>query len=1644
MTAVDPSVDPGAQARAALHIWRDCLIDLSCTSRLLNFQPAKGGLVEIASPSPEGLVKALQRGEECPFRGAGATGGTPGPGSKGDAGADLFPAEAPDRLVVSMLRRLRKKARQEYLDRGVQVLHLAVETVHWRDDEDCAYASPLLLMPVTLSSIGPGEVPRISPGDGDPVLNPALTVRLRELGVDAPVLDPSAEVDLPLIRARFQSAIACRPGWHLTHDAILSCFSFHKEAMYRDLIDNEERILDHPVVRALAATGHRSRAAGFDFPPITAAQIDELAPPEDVPFVLDADASQRAAVAAALAGRSFVLDGPPGTGKSQTIANMIGCLLHAGRRILFVSEKAAALEVVRNRLAAVGLDAYLLELHSHQAGRKEVATALAAACERLPPGVAATAGTDHGVLREHREQLTAYAVAMNEVREPLGMSLHDALGECARLVDVPAAPVPMIAPAALTPAAVRQIDGAADRLSRAWPAVTAPAAFPWRGVIVREPLDEVLGRAQRALARLAESVRLNAAVAAAFDLRRPNRARVLSALVAHAARRPPEVRDEWLTAVGLQPAEQELAELTRGLAAVRRAREAVQAQAGVAWSALPPQAPLTAAPELTPPAVELGPLTAATADGLARRFAEDAGRLDRHRQTIDQVTTRLGVPTVVTFPDLCRAVAIVELGGRPNRPEPFWFGAGVLPAVSTGAATLRRCLESLVAVEVRARPYFTEAILGQPVDQLAARFAGTHRGLRKLLGAYRRDKRAVAAFVLPTTNPAEAVARLGTAVAWKQAMAGLAAAEHTYALVLGRYWRGVGTDFRALDQAVQVAAEVLRWTPPAMLRAVVEYVCAAEADTDLIRLATAARDDVLAWQAALRPAPLPAARPELAAGAVDAAIAWLRAQVEPLRAVARSARAFGDATGRDLDHAEVVRLAQLRQAVVDAEAALTAGTGRDFALLSRGAGPDDELPVAALGWASAARRLATGADQAFSAEQARALGESRPDGALPALIEAWDEARAAVLAAFAPDRRAGLAADLDDYQRAERLLRELRDDAAGQEEWFDQLAARDLLAGFGLDTAVEFAAGQGLDADEVRGVVRRALFRSWADAVIRADTRLRPARAGERDRLVARFRRLDARRVAAAPGQVIEAVEAGRPDEAAAAEELGLLLREAMKVTGHLPVRELIGRARDTVLALKPCFLMSPVAVSQFLPPDLSFDVVIFDEASQVTPADAIACVYRARALIVAGDDKQLPPTSFFDRMLHTDDERAAETDVTDFQSVLELAKACGAFRHLGLTWHYRSRHESLIAFSNQHFYQGRLTTFPSANGEGPDAGIEVFHVRGVYRRSAGRDNPVEAGRVAERILHHFTTRPDQSLGVVTFSVAQAEAIERAVADRPELDPHADDDRLHGFFVKSLESVQGDERDVMIFSIGYGFDEAGKINTNFGPLNRPNGWRRLNVAITRARRRVELVTSIRSRDIPATDNEGVRRLAAYLDFAERGTSAPPGPAEQSGAPFEESVLATIRSWGYEVRTNVGASGRRIDLGVRHPAYAGEVYALAVQCDGASYHAFATARDRDRLQDQVLRGLGWKLHRVWSVAWHRDRAEEESRLRTAIEQAVGAAVDGRPPGPVPVAPPAFELPPTELSSTELSSSRLPPNESESHTAEVLPVPGAVVS
>jgi len=555
------------------------------------------------------------------------------------------------------------------------------------------------------------------------------------------------------------------------------------------------------------------------------------------------------------------------------------------------------------------------------------------------------------------------------------------------------------------------------------------------------------------------------------------------------------------------------------------------------------------------------------------------------------------------------------------------------------------------------------------------------------------------------------------------------------------------------------------------------------------------------------------------------------------------------------------------------------------------------------------------------------------------------------------------------------------------------------------------------EASQLLDIYHKTIYQAWLDSIFEKTTVLSEFRGQNHEKVIEEFRKLDKELVYLSGQKIIELCNSRRPKNIlfkAQDSEFSILRREAAKKRKHLPIRHLFNRIPNLLLKLKPCLLMSPLSVSQFIQPDiktekqipfddyvqsevLKFDLVIFDEASQIFTEDVVGAIYRGRQLIVAGDSKQLPPTNFFRTMDNDEDynENEIEEETSaDFNSVLDECSTILS-PHL-LKWHYRSKHESLIAFSNNQFYGDRLITFPSSRYKNETLGIKFVYVPdSVYDRGGKRNNIKEAEIVADKVFQHFTNYPNKSLGVVAFSQAQMIAIEDEIEQRRRLKPEFEgffkEDRLEGFFVKNLENVQGDERDVIIFSIGYGCDQHGRMTMNFGPLNKPGGERRLNVAVTRAREKIILVSSIKASDIDihTTKASGVLNLHYYLAYSEIGERAltithPQGKGDIE-SPLEESVTEVIKNMGYNVINQVGCSGYRIDIGVIDPENTGQ-FLLGVECDGATYHSAATARDRDRLRQQILEGLGWKIHRIWSPDWVAKRETEVKKLKSAIEKA----------------------------------------------------------
>jgi very-short-patch-repair endonuclease len=578
---------------------------------------------------------------------------------------------------------------------------------------------------------------------------------------------------------------------------------------------------------------------------------------------------------------------------------------------------------------------------------------------------------------------------------------------------------------------------------------------------------------------------------------------------------------------------------------------------------------------------------------------------------------------------------------------------------------------------------------------------------------------------------------------------------------------------------------------------------------------------------------------------------------------------------------------------------------------------------------------------------------------------------------------------------------------------FDRLGLRPLLD----ELARKQASG-----DLAAATFDHAYYSSILDQIRVRDPRYAAERGPALDEIADDFRQRDVEHLAANRSRVRRTwAEMTRDAEDRHPLQARVIRKQAALRRGHLPLRRLLDQAGDVLFAVKPCWAMSPLMVSQVLPAARLFDVVIFDEASQIVPADAIGSIIRAHQVVVAGDDHQLPPTNFFRQFGDpaADDEDDEDTVSFDagFESVLDALRPL--LPTAPLNWHYRSRDERLVAFSNERIYGGALTTFPGVLRD--DC---LRHVVVKQDAKPGQDASVaaEVNRVVELILEHARTRPQESLGVIALGVRHAERIDLALREvlapaDPEVEAFFADDVPEPFFVKNLERVQGDERDAIILSIGYGKHADGRMRYQWGPLLRDGGERRLNVAATRAKHRLTVVSSFSSHDVDPDrlTKAGARLLAEYLEYADAGGT--PMAASGAGAadPFEASVSSRLAAYGITVVPQYGVGGYRVDFAAAHPDDPSRMI-LAVEADGASYRDSGSVRDRDRLRKEHLERLGWRFHRLWSTNWFHDPDTEVAKLREAYEKAVAAAPPVPPKPAEPDPAPASEPPAVTVGGT----------------------------
>lgn len=1691
---------PITRLHTQIEDWRKRLLDLSKRNRLVNCKIGARAAMEIVHPAPESVWQhlvvddgtmsfawkrdlldeeddedspqlSLFLGESKSQNGEDSAEGTSDKGVQPVAkGAEMEECLASpflreehllthmtDQTLGSRLKRLSLNAKTTIAEQGINVLYLTFGLLRWYESpsSDVPLFAPLLLVPVKLDRAGPDAPWKISLYEEEIAPNHCLrellisNYRLELPEVPENVLENAGD------RAAFLKSVSevvqvptAHSRWEVMDRVLLATFSFQKLAMWQDLGNNRDRIAAHDLCRAIAGDDSAPVSASRDLPAIE--DFDEQIHPKDIHTILDSDSSQLEAIVAAKSGMSLVLDGPPGTGKSQTIANIIAESLAAGKTVLFVSEKAAALEVVKRRLDASNLGDFCLECHSHKANKKEVITELGR-CLSLPSEQYNDQSDELVRLKSARKRLNAYVCALHRPCSALRMTPYAVHGQLAQLKASHTSRCPIGNVLDVDAVTLREITDALRSLTASHAVIEQYDQHPWRGCCIarfsltlQDDIAHDFGHLSQAISTCAQSVAILSQYGLAPE--QPNKSQAEMTLEqARQLLEFPDLPAQWFARNPRRIATQ-LLELYSVTDKYQQLRQTVSVFRGDGIGTDLTILLGDGCEKISPPLEFLRTSPPVTVRTQQAWFGALADQLAAVRRLVGEIAVavddfsralRVQIDRGSCIGLLTKLTALGSALKQTGLLKGSWFDDEKRTELQQVAANCQKQIDEANRVRNDLSERMSEMAFdaeGESISAAASEYEQFwKRFWCRLMGRWGRFVRKSATLYLQPAfaNSRELLEDMAQLRAYHALTKSVIGEEHLHAadLICDEQGRARWRDFTSGIEAIDRLRKIIKI--PDRLK----QVLTTEGILDRNALDTATRNldsrlndldnsvNLLGEQIVLS---------RIGTGKtnyVDVPPAVFQDWLQAIESVVRQRVATLDGLSAPLEATQDMAVADLPSYVARLDELCRLQNRQDALCseLDEVLNPNSQIDTTVLSpFVETANHIVRFLDTYGDSPQQGVLdvvtrneprlSVSHACATLRSVLdETVEQAWATLWKCFPADRSSANGQDIAGKPLSclGAWLGEQAKVVDRLQEWIRFRETEEALSRLNvLPVLNEVLTGEIPIAEAAESYLAR-FYRVWLDAAYSDNATLREFRAEKHESLISTFRKLDHEAIAGAYKRIRAKLlaDTGRPHSGMLAvppgSELGILLREAGKRKRHLALRQLFRRIPTLLPRLKPCLMMSPLAVSTYLDsPDLRFDLVIFDEASQVRPFDAIGAVYRGNQIVVAGDQKQLPPTSFFDHLVSDDDAEMSDDDedstsrLSDFESVLDVCCSMGMPRKR-LRWHYRSRREPLIAFSNHHFYANELATFPSVfDADGTSAVQFHFVSNGRWRPgSGGGDNPCEARETASLVFQILERHPDQSLGVITFNQRQQFAVldelDRLRRDRPEMERFFQEDREEPLFVKNLENVQGDERDRIIISVGYGYDEHGKFAMRFGPLNVQGGERRLNVAITRAKHQVVLVTSIHATDIDLSrvQSAGARLLRAYIDYADRGTETlgseiSEDRMRQADSPFEMAVEGALRSQGLDVRRQVGCGGFRIDLAVVHPSQQGR-YVLGIECDGATYHSSATARDRDRLRQEILEGLGWTICRVWSTDWVRNPESQIKRIIQAFETAMSA-------------------------------------------------------
>ena len=1540
-------------------------------------------------------------------------------------------------------RKIEREAILAIEETGANMLFLVLGFLDFPDqrDSDKIFTAPLISVPVSLQKKEVAGIQQFSlQYTGDDISeNLSLREKLRnDFGLVLPEF-AEEQIDVNRYYAEIQAIIKKQPGFALKYRVSLCLLSFSNMLLVRDLdptkwptYGDKNSLLDHPTVREVFEGKADNGGAGLS---LAEEHLVEEGIGATIPLVYDADSSQHSALIDILSlKKNMVIEGPPGTGKSQTITNLIAACLAEGKKVLFVAEKLAALEVVKNRLSLAGLDPFVLELHSNKTNKKRV-------LEEISKRITFRSNHPNDLPRlqqqmeSHRQDLKAYTDLINSIaHNAFGLTLHQIIWRAEKHRQGLSNEESMLSQISIGDATQisefelgRHMDclgylGSQYKSVGGFePSCTFWGFYPERLI----PGDEVK------LTQLFEEA--DEWGQALVDASK-HYSQVLGGRVHNLSL---EFSGEQLAILKnmLETANQQLplhliprffeddetgVKATQALEAFAKQVEQFHCLEGEVKTALKLESSVT----------KSGTDDLKSLQRIADSLGTDLGTLNELRILHQQLVETAGkLSTANTY--------LVRFLGEKKIPY--------------NGSTQK--LEQLLV--------FTDLVLDAPEEYLSLQTPGLTRE-----GAVQALNQLHALQVEWTGLEKELgdslyVDTLSQEGDIKQAILTLREGDAWYRIFQGRWRKALGLhkalqrtklkmpSHKRLEQLEQIVkllgfkeqwkssptwSQFLGFPAPATPTPLEGYLELAKWNRDI----KVASEDIQAFlidPISFTADQARALRREFSTVKLEitTAIAAIKDINTKLKRVSEfssnlidkvleTTNEFTEALEDQFEwlELEVRSQATFSQVITGCDAALERSSLKSqiqannlvkslLGDLYLGVDTDCSTAIEALSFGQSIDSLN------LSPQVKYKLRTVHPIEACRTLVAALEPVHTGLqqvdglsnalsqFGKFELDTWTGTPAD-EDFELFVSTLHGAVQKAVADKDllipWSLYLIRRKEAIELTLSEFVELLERKRIKSDELSDAYAYCIYSTITREAFRNIPQLGRFTGLKHNQIRDEFKRLDkeiialrgksiahecTRKASPPPGR-----NGARVDDRT---EMVLLNYLMPQQRPRMPVRKILTRAGGAIQALKPCFMMGPQAVAQYLAPgSIKFDLVIMDEASQLKPEEAIGSIARGGQLVVVGDPKQLPPTSFFSRMTQDGDGGEDQFTTTDAESILDVCSS--HFRPTrSLRWHYRSQHHSLIAFSNHSFYRGNLVIFPSPYGQGGKLGV-----RAVYLADAIYENQTnlrEAKRVVDAVVEHIATRSNESLGIVTLNIKQRDLIAELLEERLKSVRGADSYREHwategqSLFIKNLENVQGDERDAIIISTTFGKPQGSSaVRQNFGPISRQGGWRRLNVLFTRAKKSIALYTSLRPEDIviDGTTPDGTKALRNYLEYARTGSL--PTIEETDREPdsdFEISVMEMLKMRGYEVTPQLGVSGYRIDIAVKHPESPGS-YLAAIECDGATYHSALSVRDRDRIRQEILESLGWRgrIWRIWSTDWFRTPRQETEKLINFLE------------------------------------------------------------